>query len=134
MAFNVEMIKKNRLFFSQRLGRQRNKLLSGEDTSFIDELKKRGATAQLIPYNSVIHHVDKSKLLFSVLARRVFWQGITERVRRNIKRAIQKEFRRNFQTIGARAFLVGGLWVVVFLSGIAYGYLTQKNNYSDARS
>jgi glycosyltransferase involved in cell wall biosynthesis len=121
MAFCIEPIKRLNLIFDHRLGRQKNKFLSGEDTTFISHLIKCGCKAKLIQSSFATHHIDETRLNFSSLTKRVFWQGITEVVRRNIRAGFVKELRRNFAAVNLLSFFLGCLWMIIFSIGCIYG-------------
>ena len=121
MAFSIKPIKQQNLFFDNKLGRQNNKFLGGEDTSFIAHLTQNGCKTKVIQSNFAIHHIDKSRVKFSSLIKRVFWQGITEAMRRNVKDAFSKEGKRNFSILTVRNFLLGCFWLLIFSIGSFYG-------------
>ena len=123
MAFSIEPIKRFEIYFDENLGRQNNKLLSGEDTTFIAHLTKNGCKSKVIQSSFAIHHIDKTRLSFSSFVKRVFWQGITEVRRQNIKNGFTKELKRNFATINPFKFILGCFWMFIFLLGCAYGIL-----------
>jgi len=127
MAFNLEFIRKNHFVFPVNLGRQGNIFLNGEDTTFIGDLKKAGAQSYLLREMPMVHHVEKSRLVFKIFARRVYWQGITESVRYNIKKGIIKEFKRNFAVLTPKSFFVGILWFSIFLAGGIDGFVFRKS-------
>lgn len=126
MAFNLEIIKKEKLRFCSYLDRQNNKLLCGGDTTFIGELKNKGAKAKLLTGHMAIHYVDNARLNFFTFSRRVFWQGITESVRCNVRFGIIKELKRNFQIINIKSLLIGTMWFFVFLLGVGCGLFYKK--------
>lgn len=127
MAFNLETIHKNNVTFEVKLDRQRNTLLSGGDTTFINKLISIGAKSELILNNPINHHVDVNRLTFKGLATRVYWQGYTEAVRKNIAGGIKKEFMRNFSIITIKSAVLGIVWYTIFLTGIIDGVLTRKS-------
>ncbi len=131
MAFSVEPIKRLNIFFDEKLGRQNNKFLSGEDTSFISYLTKQGCKAKLIKSSSAIHHIDETRLKFLSLMRRVFWQGITEAMRRNIKDGFVKEMKRNFAVVTPQSFFLGGFWLFIFSIGCFYGVFYKMNSIKE---
>ncbi|MCB0537622.1 MAG: glycosyltransferase [Bacteroidetes bacterium] len=121
MAFSIEPIKQLNISFNDKLGRQNNKFLSGEDTTFIAHLTEKGYKSKVIQTSYAIHHIDKSRLEFLYLAKRVFWQGITEVVRNNINNGFSKELKRNFANPNLRIFFLGIIWMSIFSSGCFYG-------------
>lgn len=128
MAFNIEMIKKIGLRFRCDLDRWEKSLLSGGDTTFINILINKGVRSKLLEDFSVIHNVDKARLGLIVFARRIFWQGITESIRQNIRPSIIKELRRNFQLITIKSLFVGIVWFIIFLLGVIYGLVYRKRH------
>jgi len=128
MAFSIEPIKQLNISFNDKLGRQNNKLLSGEDTTFIAHLTKNGYKSKVIQSSFAIHHVDETRLRFSSFVKRVFWQGITEVRRQNIKNGLKKELKRNFATINPFNFFLGCFWMFIFVLGCAYGILSIHHN------
>jgi len=121
MAFSIEPIKRMNHLFDNKLGRQNNKFLSGEDTTFISYLTQNGCKTKLIHSDFATHHIDKSRVEFWSLLKRVFWQGITEAMRRNIKDAFGKESKRNFSVLSFRNFFLGCFWMLIFSVGCFYG-------------
>lgn len=130
MVFRIEPAKRLNLTFDHKLGRQKNKFLSGEDTTFISHLIKYGCKAKLIHSSFAIHHIDETRLNFSSLAKRVFWQGITEAVRSNIKTGFVKEFRRNFAVVNLLNFFLGCLWMIIFSIGCIYGVFYSQSHHA----
>jgi len=126
MAFSIEPIKRLNIYFDDNLGRQNNKFLSGEDTTFIAHLTKNGCKSKVIQSSFAIHHIDETRLRFPSLVKRVFWQGITEARRRNIKNGFTKEVKRNFAVINPFNFFLGCFWMLIFLLGCSYGILYIK--------
>lgn len=126
MAFNIEPIRRLKLTFDNKLGRQNNKFLSGEDTTFIAFLRQNGCRTKVLGSFFAIHCVDASRLFFSNLFKRVFWQGITEAIRQNIKDGFIKEMNRNFAVLNPLNFVLGLFWMLVFSLGCFYGILYRK--------
>lgn len=128
MAFNMDAITKHAIQFDNKLGRQNDRFLSGEDTSLISCLMNLGCKSILILSDFVTHNVHPSRLRFLSLCRRVFWQGVTETVRLNLLKGIKKELRRNFAVITFRGSLLGLMWMIVFFVGLCYGVVYRRNS------
>jgi glycosyltransferase involved in cell wall biosynthesis len=128
MAFNLTDIRAIGLLFDEALGRQNNKLLSGEDTTFVKTLEAHNFRSTILNSSAAIHHVDKNKLKFKRLANRVFWQGVTEVKRSQISLAIKKEVKRNFSDISIANLFIGLFWMQIFISGIVYCLISDVTN------
>lgn len=129
MAFDLAYIHSKGLLFREDLSRKGKSFISGEDTSFIQSLKESGAKSVLLTDVVATHHVDKNRLRFHIFTKRVFWQGVTESIRHNVKGGTRKELKRNLSIIATLKYIfIGLLWMSVFLTGIAYGKFHRVRN------
>lgn len=121
-AFNVEQARRYGTRFREELGRKGRGLQSGDDTSFIGDLRNCGAT--VLGLNEVIvqHHIDPQRTTLRYLLRRVFWQGRSERRRANVVPSLSKEWNRytNTSVMRLRKWPLAVVYFAVFLSGILY--------------
>lgn len=81
--------------FDPALGRTGAMLLSGEDTDFVQRVTAAGYALVYAPEALVRHRVPAARLRWSWMARRRYWQGVTDAVM-----ASPEQLRRE----GARAF------------------------------
>ncbi|HUD36007.1 MAG TPA: glycosyltransferase [Streptosporangiaceae bacterium] len=95
MAVDAVLARRHGLNFRQDLGRRGRALQSGDDTSFLAELRALGATERFLTDVQAIHHVSADRQRLSYLIRRAWWQGRSERRRRCLTSAIGKEWNRN---------------------------------------
>lgn len=129
MAFDMEPIKHFNVSFNNKLGRNNKNFLSGEDTSFISNLIKNGCKSKILQSHVAIHYIEDSRIRFWSLLRRVYWQGITESMRQNIRAAFRKELARNFSEISIHKFSLGFFWMLVFICGCFYGMFYRKYHH-----
>jgi hypothetical protein len=94
MGFDVSFVRAHQLTFRQALGRFGGQLASGEDTTFVGEMKRLGAREAFLNELRVTHDFEPNRLNANYLARRAYWQGRSEVRRRGIRTGITKEWRR----------------------------------------
>jgi len=126
MGFKMETIGNNNLSFNETLGRKSGILISGEDTSFVNQIKDLGYQTKLICVNDTYHWVAKSKLTFKYMMKRVFAQGVTEVMRESSYYGFRKELNRNFHHITLHTLLVSPWWIIVYSFGVLYGLIKFK--------
>jgi glycosyltransferase involved in cell wall biosynthesis len=95
MAVDAVLARRHGLNFRHELGRRGRALQSGDDTSFLAELRGLGVTESFLTDVHAVHHVSPDRQRLSYLLRRAWWQGRSERRRRSLVSAIGKEWRRN---------------------------------------
>jgi glycosyltransferase involved in cell wall biosynthesis len=117
MAIDAVLARQHGLNFRQELGRRGRALQSGDDTSFLAELRALGATERFLTDVHAIHHVSPDRQQLSYLIRRAWWQGRSEHRRHCLVSAIGKEWRRNSGPGPASA-----RWS--HRTGLAIGYLS----------
>lgn len=66
-------------FFSSKIGRQKGKLLSSEETEFIDRARRKGFTSQFVKTAIVYHKVSAKRMTLGYLFRRKYYGGRTEK-------------------------------------------------------
>lgn len=64
--------------FDPRLGMREGKLLSNEEMYFLKRASEKGYRSRFAPCIQVYHVIPSSKLSFSYLMKRAFWQGISD--------------------------------------------------------
>jgi len=120
MGVNVAFVKKKGVFFEEKLGRKGGGLQSGDDTSFLRELKKKGATEYMLKEVDVVHDVSIKRFTLSYLLCRAWWQGRSEIRRNSFNGGVAKEFLRNYRFVrGPFSFLIG---TICFFSVVLGGW------------
>jgi glycosyltransferase involved in cell wall biosynthesis len=69
--------------FNTALGRKQYSLLSGEDTEYAERLWKQGFTIAYSAEGYVYHRVLPERLTYQWIAKRYFWAGVTNSLKRN---------------------------------------------------
>jgi hypothetical protein len=118
VGMNLRFVRRHGLRFREELGRRGRQLLSGEDTT-AQEMKRLGAVESRIDSLHVLHHVPTTRAAIRYVVRRVYWQGRTEVRRRNLCKAIGKEWSR-YRTCRGNLFFVYMLaiaYLAVLLGG-----------------
>jgi glycosyltransferase involved in cell wall biosynthesis len=127
MALDARLARQAGLQFRTELGRRGNALLSGEDTTFLAELRRAGATEKFLTGSEVSHYVPADRTRLSYLLRRAWWQGRSEMRRSAARTSLSKEWRRAVATgpasaAPARRYLLAALYVAAVATGIAAEY------------
>lgn len=127
MALDARLARQARLQFRTELGRRGNALLSGEDTTFLAELRRAGATEKFLTGSEVSHYVPADRTRLTYLLRRAWWQGRSEMRRSAARTSLSKEWRRAVATgpasaAPARRYLLAALYVAAVATGIAAEY------------
>lgn len=65
-------------YFNENLGRKYGKLLSGEETEFIQRAKHAKMKIHFIPSAIVYHIIYPHKLTLYYLLKRIWWEGVTQ--------------------------------------------------------
>jgi glycosyltransferase involved in cell wall biosynthesis len=126
MAVDARLANEHGIRFREELGRRGAALQSGDDTTFLAELRQVGARELVLTGVSAVHHIDADRERLSYLLRRAWWQGRSERRRRNLGRALFKEWRRNVGAGPARASLVRRYpLAVLFVGAVVVGGVTE---------
>jgi GT2 family glycosyltransferase len=66
-------------FFSSKIGRQKGKLLGGEETEFIDRARRKGFTSQFVKTAVVYHKVSAKRMTLGYLFRWNYYEGRSEK-------------------------------------------------------
>lgn len=85
----------NGLQFDAALSRTGRNLLSGEDTTFIAQMRQAGGRECLLADRSVVHDIDLNRLRLRYLLRRAYWQGRSEASRGQARAGLRKEWGRH---------------------------------------
>jgi glycosyltransferase involved in cell wall biosynthesis len=130
MALDARLARQAGLQFRTELGRRGNALLSGEDTSFLSELRRAGATEQFLTGSAASHYVSADRTGLTYLLRRAWWQGRSEMRRSAAGTSLSKEWRRAVATgpasaAPARRYLLAVLYVAAVATGIVAEYAIQ---------
>lgn len=97
MGFDLDFVRRHPTNFRSELGRQGTTLISGDDTTFISEMREHGACEHFLEEVHVYHHVATDRLKFCRILSRAFWQGRSEVRRFNACPGALKEWRRNMK-------------------------------------
>jgi glycosyltransferase involved in cell wall biosynthesis len=95
MAVDADLANRHGIRFRDELGRRGQALQSGDDTTFLNELRAIGATEAFLTSVCAAHQVSPERQWLRYLMRRAWWQGRSERRRRSLALALVKEWRRN---------------------------------------
>lgn len=130
MAIDARLARQAGLQFRTELGRRGNALLSGEDTTFLAELRRAGATEQFLTGSAASHCVPAERTRVIYLLRRAWWQGRSEMRRSAARTSLSKEWRRAVATgpacaAPARRYLLAAFYVSAVASGIVAEYALQ---------
>jgi glycosyltransferase involved in cell wall biosynthesis len=94
MGVDVGFARAQGISFRHDLGRRGGTLASGEETTFVSEMKFSGAREVFLDQVHVHHNFDQGRLSARYLFRRAYWQGRTEVRRDNVCGGVRKEWRR----------------------------------------
>lgn len=124
MAIDAQLAHSAALTFRDELGRVGDELRSGDDTTFLAELRAAGATERFLTDAVAAHQVTPTRTRLRYLLRRAWWQGRTEVRRTTARTSVGKEWQRAIApgpaAAGpARRYLLGAIYVGVVISGIA---------------
>jgi glycosyltransferase involved in cell wall biosynthesis len=130
MALDARLARQAGLQFRTELGRHGKALLSGEDTTFLAELRRAGAIERFLTGSAASHYVSADRTRLAYLLRRAWWQGRSEMRRSAARTSLSKEWRRAVatgpaSTAPARRYLLAVLYVAAVASGIVVEYATQ---------
>lgn len=84
-AVNVDVLKQERVFFNSKTGRTNKNLLGGEDTQLCYDITQKGYTIYYTGKAVVNHIIQKEKLTYSWLFKRVFYGGMSKVQRKQYK-------------------------------------------------
>jgi GT2 family glycosyltransferase len=104
--------------FRTDLGRRGRQLQSGDDTTFVRQVRDCGGRVTFLAGSTATHQVSNHKLSLAYLLRRAWWQGRSEVRRDDALRGVIKELERLFH--GSRA-PVRAVVVLVFGSAVTAG-------------
>lgn len=121
MALNLPFVRAAGVMFKHELGRRGRKLQSGDDTTFLRELRTRGAKESFLGGSHVFHDFNRERLSLAYMLRRAYWQGRTEFRRGDCVNGMRKEWTRYFDT-DARALrrsALAVLYICCVLAGVS---------------
>lgn len=84
-AVNVDILKQEAIFFNSKTGRTQKNLLGGEDTQLCYDIIQRGYIIYYTGKSVVNHLIQKEKLNYSWLFKRVFYGGMSKVQRKQYK-------------------------------------------------
>jgi glycosyltransferase involved in cell wall biosynthesis len=122
MGMDLAFVRRYGLRFRPELGRRGKQLQSGDDTTFVAEMKKKGAQVACINSLHVLHHLSEHRRSLSYLIRRVYWQGRSEVRRSNLVSGARKEWSRYHKprTGSVKLCTLAVIYLLVFLAGAFY--------------
>jgi len=94
MAVDVDLARRADITFREELGRRGRSLQSGDDTTFLNELRSAGAVERFLPDDVAYHAVGAERTRPGYLLRRAWWQGRSEVRRAGAMTSLGKEWRR----------------------------------------
>ncbi len=115
-VFGVNMVWKKSLLiecggFNTKLGRVKNKLISGEESFTAERIKNKGYEFIYDPKMRIKHHIHKSRINIIWLINRYFWKGYSLTAIENIKtkKSISVKFRQSFKEIKKALYNLGSV-------------------------
>jgi glycosyltransferase involved in cell wall biosynthesis len=130
MGVDATFARVNQLRFRDELGRWGAGLASGDDTTFVADMKRFGAREAFLDSISVHHEFDQKRLSLRYMLRRTFWQGRSEVRRGTLWHGALKEWKRfTFRSCKvAPQWFHAAAYMAVFWSGAATeGVITWVN-------
>jgi hypothetical protein len=94
MAVDVDLARTANITFREELGRRGKSLQSGDDTTFLNELRAAGAVERFLADAVAYHEVSLGRIRPGYLLRRAWWQGRSEVRRSSAMTSLGKEWRR----------------------------------------
>lgn len=124
MAIDAHLAREASITFRHELGRRGTGLQSGDDTTFLSELRALGATERFLTDAVAIHHITPARARFGYLLRRAWWQGRSEVRRTAARQSVTKELRRGISHGPAaagpfRRYPLAALYLTAVICGIA---------------
>jgi len=125
MAFDLSIVDALGLRFEAKLGRLGQGFESGDDSSFVSEMRRNGARVDFLDRGDVYHHVQPQRMRLTTVLRRAWWQGRSEVRRGQARAGVQKEARR---MLGAadpllKRFSLFVIYGGAVVCGVAYEWL-----------
>jgi glycosyltransferase involved in cell wall biosynthesis len=114
-----EFARSRGIAFRDDLGRRDGGLQSGDDTTFVAQMRAEDAVVVFLPDVAATHHVTPGKTRLRYLLRRAWWQGRSEARRRSIRSGIRKEFQRLSR--GRTHVVARGVVMCVFGAAVVAG-------------
>lgn len=130
MAVDVDLARRAGITFRDELGRRGNALQSGDDTTFLNDLRAVGATECFLRNAVASHRVEPGRTRPTYLLRRAWWQGRSEVRRSTAAASLGKEWRRGVSPGPAAAgkglrYALSLIYTGAVASGIATEYVLQ---------
>ncbi|WP_445250816.1 glycosyltransferase family 2 protein [Microcoleus sp. OTE_8_concoct_300] len=138
-GFELMHSKNANLYFELDLGRKGKKLLSGEDTTFIQKYNQIHGKTKFDIDLAVEHHIKLNRFSIMYLVRRAFWQGRSEVRRHSFLRGLEKEFKRSFSVeesniiIKLICYFSGAFLFLAYFSGCVYEFFINQINFLIAK-
>lgn len=121
MAISMPFVRAGSFKFRQELGRKGRGLQSGDDTTFLRELRHHGANEVFLRNVSVNHNIDRRRLSVFYMLRRAYWQGRSEQRRNEALKGLKKEWTRfiDADAPACRRILLSVMYIVPVILGIS---------------
>ena len=121
MGLNLTLVKTSKLTFRVELGRRGRGLQSGDDTTFLREMKKRGAKETFLNEVYVFHNIDRQRISLGYMLRRAYWQGRSEFRRKDSINGLKKEWDRFLDSDepASKKVLLAILYITCVMTGIS---------------
>lgn len=125
MGLDLRIVKNISLQFRPELGRRGKGLQSGDDTTFLREMKIRGASETFLKDEHVVHNIDSRRVSVGYLLRRSYWQGRSEFRRSDSVKGLKKEWKRflSGDTLPTKKILLAFFYGTAVLAGVAVEFL-----------
>jgi hypothetical protein len=126
MAVDAKLARQANITFRDELGRRGNGLQSGDDTTFLGELRAAGAVERFLQDAVASHHVPSGRTRPDYLLRRAWWQGRSEVRRSTAATSLGKEWRRGVaRGPAAAAPALRYALSLVYTGAVASGIVTE---------
>lgn len=126
MGLYIPSVRAINATFVDSLGRRGKKLQSGDDTTFLREMRAAGATERFLSEVHVYHNIPRERLTMRYMLRRAYWQGRSEQRRADALNGLGKEWRRFLETdaMTLRKLVLALMYCCAVLIGILTEWLT----------
>jgi hypothetical protein len=124
-AIDRDFVRTQRLEFAPELSRHGRELRSGDDTSFVRNIRGHGGQVVFLRDVHAVHQIRPEKCSLRYLLRRAWWQGRSETRRGEAIAGLRKELRR---LATSRTFAARATGLIVFGSAIVAGIVSESVN------
>lgn len=121
-AVDRDFVRAHGIVFRPELGRTDRRLQSGDDTTFVRDVRRHGGVTVLLEDQVAVHRIGPAKRRLWYLLRRAWWQGRSEVRRGDWSCGLAKELRR--LTDGSAVSMTACI-VVIFGGVVLAGIVTE---------